>query len=114
MPAEPDRLHESHEPLHAVPQHTPLAQTPERHWSVAVHAIPLACWGMHLPAEQYDPLAQLASTVHEAGQDVEAPSQTYGLQVGAPALPIGVTEHVPNLPERSQRSQPDPQAESQQ
>jgi hypothetical protein len=38
--------------VHAVPQHTPSAQKPLKHWLVAAHGVPSACCGTHAPPEQ--------------------------------------------------------------
>jgi hypothetical protein len=47
----------------------------------------------------------LASTVHDPGQLVAAPSHRYGEQLGPPGEPAGTTEQVPRLPDTLQASQ---------
>lgn len=42
VPTAPGRSQRSHEPEHALAQHTPFAQMPEVHWKPCVHPCPFA------------------------------------------------------------------------
>jgi hypothetical protein len=48
VPTLPPRLQASHPPPHAVSQQTPSTQLPVRHWLLALQAVPLESFGMHV------------------------------------------------------------------
>jgi hypothetical protein len=58
VPTEPETLHAWQGPaVHALSQHTPLAQYPVSHCSAAVHAVPFAALPEQIPAtEQFPPV----------------------------------------------------------
>ena len=67
VPTEPETLHAWQGPaVHALLQHTPLAQYPVSHWSAAVHAVPFVELPEQIPAMEQLPFAHWRSSVQEA------------------------------------------------
>ena len=55
VPMKPVRLHATHEPVHALLQHTPSTHWPELHSQVLLHEAPLLFFPVQLEPEQYAP-----------------------------------------------------------
>jgi hypothetical protein len=92
VPMKPGRSQRSQEPEHALPQHTPFAQTPEVHWKPWVQACPLLRVTRQVPWSQKVPAAHWRAELHVVGQ-MACPSQTKGAQLEA--VPSGSTAHWP-------------------
>ena len=54
----------SHCPVHALVQHTPSTQLPERHCRPSVQVAPAVTRGTHEPLEHHEVATQSASAVH--------------------------------------------------
>ena len=66
VPTEPETLHAWQGPaVHALLQHTPLAQYPVSHWSAAVHGVAFAELPEQIPAIEQLPLVHWRSSVQE-------------------------------------------------
>ena len=104
-PAAPGRLHASHAPLHAVLQQTPSTQLAALHWLPAVQAAPSVFFGTQRPPAQKLVETQPESCLHLAGQLADAPSQTYGAQLGSPGAAATTLLQVPTVPARLHRLQ---------
>ena len=105
--------HASHEPAHALLQHTPSEQWIDVHSWLPAHAVPLVLSAWQLVPLQKSPAAHWVSSVQLEGQLPDAPLHTYGVQLGdAPAEPEAVKVHVPGVTLHT--SQPPAHAEPQQ
>ena len=82
-PALPGRLHASHGPAHALPQHTPSAQWPDAQSAALKQVAPSCRSGTQVPNEQWLPALQSESSRHGDSQ-LDIP-----LQVAAPHSPAG-------------------------
>jgi hypothetical protein len=99
--------------MHAVLQHTPSTQLPDRHWLAMVHRPPLGRRGVHTPASQKLPMGHCESMVHMdrhppmgpqpmghsrvvAAEQLPAPSQKRGL---VSVLPVQLpAPHMVSIP----------------
>jgi hypothetical protein len=98
------RTQASQVPLQALLQQTPSAQKPLVHWVLSLQAPPRSFLAVQVcvPRSQYEPLAQFASAVQEAGRQAVALMQVTppghadtvgvpGVQVPLPSQVAGVT-----------------------
>jgi hypothetical protein len=66
VPTLPVTSHDSHWPPQALLQHTPSTQESDEHSVAEPHASPLGLRGVHTPAAQNSPFAQLVSMTHSS------------------------------------------------
>lgn len=112
VPGAPGSLHTSQLPLHALSQHTPSAQKPVEHCTLAVHASPEPLKGMQAPLPQKCPGAHCCAVVHVVGHAPLTPSHAYAPQA-VTCVDSGTGLQTPAVPTLSQRSHAPAHARSQ-